>query len=68
MVIDALELAVRYGGSDDGGEFLPETQYGGVVNWGFFDNTNLALEYMHDEYENDGNEVDTITAQLAVEF
>ena len=68
MVIDALELAVRYGGSDDGGEFLPETQYGGVVNWGFFDNTNLALEYMHDEYENDGNEVETITAQLAVEF
>lgn len=69
MVIDSLELAVRYGGSDDGGsEFLPETQYGGVVNWGFFDNTNLALEYMHDEYEDDAQEVDTITAQLAVEF
>ncbi len=68
MVIDSLELAVRYGGSDDGGDFLPETQYGGVVNWGFFESTNLALEYMHDEYEDDGNEVDTITAQLAVEF
>ena len=68
-IIDSLELAVRYGGSDDGGsEFLPETQYGGVVNWGFFDNTNLALEYMHDEYEDDAQEVDTITAQLAVEF
>lgn len=68
MVVDAVELAVRCGGSDDGGDFLPETQYGGVVNWGFFDSTNLALEYLHDEYEDDGDEVDTITAQLAIEF
>ena len=68
MVVDTVELAIRYGGSDDGGDFLPETQYGGVVNWGVFESTNLALEYMHDEFEDDGDEVDTITAQLAIEF
>ena len=68
MVVDTVELAIRYGGSDDGGTFLPETQYGGVVNWGVFESTNLALEYMHHEFEDDGDEVDTITAQLAIEF
>mgnify|MGYP000235864943 CR=1 FL=1 len=69
VVVDSLELAVRYGGSDDGGaDFLPETQYGAVANWGFFDNTNLAFEYLHDEYEDDAMEADTFTAQLAIEF
>lgn len=69
MIVDSFELAVRYGGSDDGGtEFLPETQYGAVLNWGFFDSTNLALEYLHDEFEDDVQEVDTYTAQLAIEF
>jgi hypothetical protein len=63
------EVAIRYGGSDDGGtEFLPETQYGAVVNWGLFDNTNLALEYMHGEFEEDYQETDAVTAQLAIEF
>ena len=69
VIVDRLELAVRYGGSDDGGaEFLPESQYGSVLNWGFFKNTNLAFEYLHDEYEDDTQETDTLTVQLAVEF
>ena len=43
-------LALRYGGSDDGGfEYLPETQYGVILNYGIF-NCNLALEYMHNEF------------------
>ncbi|MBC2744993.1 MAG: LbtU family siderophore porin [Desulfosarcina sp.] len=68
-IIDSLELAVRYGGSDDGGaDFLPESQYGAVLNWGFFENTNLALEYLHGEFEDDAQETDVFTAQLAVEF
>ena len=67
--MDGLELAIRYGGADDGGaEFLPETQYGVVVNWGIFEKTNLAVEYMHDEFEDDFQEVEMVTAQLAVEF
>lgn len=69
VVIDSFEMAVRYGGSDDGGaDFLPETQYGAVANWGLFDSTNLALEYLHDEYEDDAMEADSFTAQLAIEF
>jgi len=68
-IFDNIELAVRYGGSDDGGaEFLPESQYGAVLNWGFLENTNLALEYLHNKYEDDAQTVDALTAQLAVEF
>jgi hypothetical protein len=67
-VTETLGLAARYGGSDDGGELLPETAYGAVLNWGLFKNTNLALEYLHGEFENDVQETDAITAQLAVEF
>jgi len=66
--MENLGLALRYGGADDGGaEFLPETQYGAILNYGFF-NCNLALEYLHDEFEDDAQEVDTILAQLAVSF
>ncbi|MEJ2158195.1 MAG: LbtU family siderophore porin [Desulfobacteraceae bacterium] len=65
---EGLEVAARYGGSDDGADFLPESQYGAVISWGIFENTNLALEYLHDEFEDDVQEVDTLTAQLAVEF
>jgi hypothetical protein len=67
-VAEGLEVAARYGGSDDGAEFLPESQYGAVVNWAVFENTNLAVEYLHDEYEDDAKDADTLTAQLAVEF
>ncbi len=66
------EVAGRYEASTDGGagsaEFLPENCYGGVVNWGFFKNTNLALEYLHSEYESDFQTDDVFTAQLAIEF
>ena len=72
MIVENLEVAVRYGGSDDGADFLPEKQYGAVLNWGVFKNTNLALEYLHGEFEEAAlgvdQEVDTFTAKLAVEF
>jgi hypothetical protein len=68
-IIDNVELAARYEGSDDGGaDFLPESQYGAVLNWGFFKNTNLALEYLHGEFEDDAQETDSFIAQLAIEF
>ncbi len=67
-LMENLELAVRYGGSDDGGAFLPETEYGAVLNWGLRDNTNLALEYLHGGFEDDLLETDAVIAQLAVEF
>ncbi len=72
MIVENLEVALRYGGSDDGADFLPESQYGAVVNWGIFTNTNLAIEYLHDKFEDTplgiDQEADTVTAQLAVEF
>jgi hypothetical protein len=72
VITDAWEIAARYEGSTDGdaggGEFLPESQYGFVLNWGFFENTNLAIEYLHGKFENDFQETDVFTAQLAVEF
>jgi hypothetical protein len=73
-IIEAVEAAARYGGSSDGGDpvsgefLLPESEYGGVVNWGVFKNTKLAFEYLHSEFENDFQTADTFTVQLAVEF
>lgn len=68
-LIDNLSVALRYGGSDDGGStFLPETQYGAAVNWGFFKNTNLAVEYLHGEFEDEYQDTDTVAAQLAIDF
>ncbi|WP_372684002.1 LbtU family siderophore porin [Desulfosarcina sp.] len=71
MIIEDLGLALRYGGSDDGAGVLPEKQYGAVLNWGI-GSCNLAFEYLHDEFEDTGldveQEADTLTAQLAVAF
>jgi len=64
---DRVEVAVKYEGGDDLGDFLPEDQYGAVVTYGLFENTSLALEYLHGEFEND-DERDLVTTQLAVEF
>ncbi len=71
-LLENLELAVRYGTTDDikGGiddESLPETQYGITAAYGLFDSTTLALEYLKSDYENDDEET-VITAQLAIEF
>ncbi len=53
---------------DGGEEFLPEKQYGAVANWGIFDSTNLALEFLRSEFDDDAVETDTVTLQLAIEF
>lgn len=66
-VTDALTVAARYEGGDDLGELLPDSQYGVVASYGLFENTTLALEYLHGEFEND-DEQDLVTAQLAFEF
>ena len=66
--MENLGLAIRYSGADDGGaEFLPEIQYGAILNYGFF-TCNLALEYIQNEFEDDAQEVDTLLSQLAVSF
>ncbi len=67
-VTDTVEIAVRYGGSDDGADFMPESEYGAVVNWTIVENTNLGLEYLHGEFEDDVQKTDSVTAQLAIQF
>jgi hypothetical protein len=65
--VDKWTVAAKYEGGDDLGDFLPETQYGAAVSYSLFENTALAVEYLHGEFEND-DEQDRITTQLAVEF
>ena len=62
------EVAVRFAGSEDGGEFLPESQYGAVAAWGLAENTTLAFEYMHGTFEEDVMDVDAVTVNLGIEF
>ena len=64
---EKLELAVKYEGSDDLGGFMPEQQYGAAVVYSLFENTSLALEYLHAEFAN-ADARDLITTQLAIEF
>ncbi len=66
-VIENLEFAIKYEGSSDALNFIPEKQYGAAVTYGLFENTSLALEYLHGKFEND-DERDLLTAQLAIEF
>ena len=52
---------------------LPRARYGAALSVGIFKNTTWSLEWLHDEdYEvgdgGTGNNADTITTQLAVEF
>ncbi len=66
-IAEGIELAGKYEGSDDTGDFLPESQYGMVLIYDLFDSTSLALEYLHATFEND-DERDLVTTQLAIEF
>ena len=60
-------FGMKYEGSNDCHDFLPESRYGGIVFCSPFESTYLGLEYLYQEYENnDKNEV--VTAQLAYEF
>ncbi|MDY0191540.1 MAG: LbtU family siderophore porin [Desulfuromonas sp.] len=60
-------VAVAYQGTDNAGDFLPESRYMACVGAEIFAATSLAIEFAHDEYETD-DEADIVTAQLAIEF
>lgn len=64
---DRLEAALRYEGSEDGGNWIPEKQYGAVVSYDIIDHTTLAVEYLRGEFENNDKR-DAAVAQLAVKF
>jgi hypothetical protein len=44
-VTEDLEIGVRFEGSDDCVDFLPEMQYGVIFSYGLFKNTGLAVEF-----------------------
>ncbi len=62
-----VKIALAYQGTDDAWNRLPENRYMGLVGAEVFEYTSLALEYRHDEYENDDEE-DALTLQLAIAF
>lgn len=65
--IEPLTIAVRYGGTGDMFDLLPERQYGIAASYELFEHVTLALQYMHSTFSND-DEVDSVTGQVAVEF
>ncbi len=65
--IDALELAVRYGGSSHSQSFAPKAQFGIGGVYEIFNNTFFALEYLHETFES-GDEIETISSQFSIEF
>ena len=67
-------VALAYQGSDEAlAVELPEKRYLGTIGLGLIDGLSLALEYAHDEdYDKKdggtGNNAETITVQMALEF
>ena len=66
-ITEKWEAAIKYEGSEDLWDFLPEKQYGAVLSYNLFENTTVSIEYLHGEYENK-DEQDLVTTQLAMEF
>ncbi len=63
---DLVEFAARYEGNSELFDF-PDEQYGLAVSYGIFDNTTVALEFLHGNYDGGGNR-DLLTGQVAIEF
>lgn len=66
-------IAIGYQASDDATDILPESKIIGAVGVGITDNLSLAVEYAYAENNDvadggDGDEIDTVTVQLAFEF
>ena len=66
-IIEGLEIATKYEGSDDCGALFPEAQFGGVVSAELFEHTFLGVEYLYGKFKND-DERQLLTLQLALEF
>ena len=80
--LEKLELAARYGGSDEirGGidpaipaaglpleAFIPKTQYGAVASYNIWGPITVSLEYLYNIFQNVDKQ-HIITGQLAAEF
>jgi hypothetical protein len=70
LLDEKLTIAGKYAGTDEWYD-MPETQIGGVVAYEIFDNTTLAVEYQHNDFDEEWSENDNeqiATAQLAIEY
>jgi len=80
--LEKLELAARYGGSDEirGGidpaipaaglpleAFIPKTRYGGVASYNIWGPITVSLEYLYNIFHNVDKQ-HIVTGQLAAEF
>lgn len=59
--------SVTWQGTENTDNLYPENRYGTAVGVALFEHVNVALEYLHDEYEND-DKAEIVTMQLALEF
>lgn len=66
-VTEPLEIAVKYEGSREFGNVVPEKQYGLALAMEILPQTVLIGEYLAGEFDN-GDERDLFTLQLAVSF
>jgi hypothetical protein len=64
---EEMEIAARYGGSDDCGDLLPEKLIGLDISYDIFDRTTLSAEIQRGEFENE-DVTTTVTGQLAIGF
>lgn len=60
-------LGLKYEGSNDTGELLPETRFGAVAFCQPLENTYLGLECLREKYKN-GDEGTAVTLQLSYAF
>jgi len=66
-VMPSLEVALRYGGSDEVGLELAEEMYGIALLYDILDNTSLTFEYLQQDFADNSKDKQG-TMQLAVEF
>jgi hypothetical protein len=62
-----VEIAARYGGSNEYGMAIPEDQFGVALLYSPFDNVSMVGEYLHSDFV-DHSEIDSGAIQLAIEF
>ncbi len=67
VFLSDIGFGVKYEGSNDCHDFLPESRYGGIIFCSPFENTYLGLEYLYQEFDNE-DKSDVVTTQLAFEF
>ena len=65
--LETMEIGLRYSGSDDALNFLPETQYGVIAAYEIFENTSIGIEYLHESFDN-RDKINRVTTQIGVQF